>query len=30
MLCIMKKDVFQLDDIDKYFYDRMGYQKSKK
>ena len=30
MLSIMKNDVLKLDDIDKYFYDRMGYQKSKK
>lgn len=30
MLSIMKKDVFQLDDMDKYFYDRIDYQKIKK
>ena len=30
MMSIMKKDVLKLDDIDEYFGDRMGYQKSKK
>ena len=30
MLNIMKKDVFKLDDIDKYFNDRIGCQKIKK